>query len=112
MARRLKEPPQGARAAREQRSNGLSGFEAQIGIAFDAVQAQVFESETHRGILNCTRQWGKSTVAAAKAVHRAWTRTGSLTLVASPSGAAERGVCAKGVGVAAEAGNPAERRWG
>ena len=24
-----------------------------------------------RGILNCSRQWGKSTVAAAKAVHRA-----------------------------------------
>jgi hypothetical protein len=39
-----------------------------------------------RGILNCTRQWGKSTVAAAKAVHRAYCRPDSLILVLSPSG--------------------------
>src|SRR6267143_3299050 len=38
-----------------------------------------------RGIVNCTRQWGKSTVAAAKAVHRAYCRPGSLVLVLSPS---------------------------
>src|SRR5436190_3003441 len=38
-----------------------------------------------RGILNCTRQWGKSTVAAAKAVHRAYCRPDSLILVLSPS---------------------------
>ena len=35
--------------------------------------------------MNCTRQWGKSTVAAAKAVHRAWHEPESLVLVASPS---------------------------
>lgn len=38
-----------------------------------------------RGVLNCTRQWGKSTITAAKAVHHAWTHIGSLTLVVSPS---------------------------
>jgi hypothetical protein len=38
-----------------------------------------------RGIVNCTRQWGKSTVVAAKAVHRAYTAPGSLTLALSPS---------------------------
>src|SRR5712692_7667223 len=38
-----------------------------------------------RGILNCTRQWGKSTVAAAKAVHQAWSEPESLTVVVSPS---------------------------
>ena len=38
-----------------------------------------------RGILNCTRQWGKSTVAAAKAVHHAYCRPDSLILVLSPS---------------------------
>ena len=38
-----------------------------------------------RGIVNCTRQWGKSTVAAAKAVHRAFCRPDSLILVLSPS---------------------------
>jgi hypothetical protein len=39
-----------------------------------------------RGIVNCTRQWGKSTVGAAKAVHRAWTEPGSLILVLAPCG--------------------------
>ena len=38
-----------------------------------------------RGIVNCTRQWGKSTVAAAKAVHRAYCHPDSLILVLSPS---------------------------
>jgi hypothetical protein len=51
----------------------------------DARQSEVLLSKARRGILNCTRQWGKSTVAAVKAVHRAYTRPGSLVLVASPS---------------------------
>jgi Terminase large subunit, T4likevirus-type, N-terminal len=38
-----------------------------------------------RGIVNCTRQWGKSTVTALKAVHRAYSRPGSLILVLAPS---------------------------
>jgi hypothetical protein len=37
-----------------------------------------------RGIVNCTRQWGKSTVTAAKAVHRAYSVETSLTLVVTP----------------------------
>ena len=57
---------------------------ASLGFAPDEVQAAVLESEAKRGILNCSRQWGKSTVAAAKAVHRAYARPGSLVLVASP----------------------------
>ena len=36
-------------------------------------------------ILNCSRQWGKSTVTAVKAVHQAVSRADSLTLVASPT---------------------------
>jgi hypothetical protein len=48
------------------------------------LQASVLGSQAKRGILNCSRQWGKSTVAAAKAVHRAFTRPGCLVLVASP----------------------------
>ncbi len=47
-----------------------------LGFEPDELQAEVLESEAKRGILNCTRQWGKSTVAAAKAVHRAYTRPG------------------------------------
>src|SRR5690242_14943550 len=38
-----------------------------------------------RGIVNCCRQWGKSTVAAAKAVHRAFTRPGCVVLVIAPT---------------------------
>jgi hypothetical protein len=56
-----------------------------LGFIPDALQAAVLDSQSKRGILNCSRQWGKSTVLALKAVHRAYTVAGSLTLVASPS---------------------------
>src|SRR5271154_3055313 len=51
----------------------------------DERQVEVLRSRAKRGILNCTRQWGKSTIAAAKAVHRAYTQEKSLVLVASPT---------------------------
>jgi hypothetical protein len=51
----------------------------------DAMQERVLESQSKRGILNCSRQWGKSTVAAVKAAHRAYTSPGSLVLVVAPS---------------------------
>jgi Terminase large subunit, T4likevirus-type, N-terminal len=51
----------------------------------DERQIEVLRSNAKRGILNCTRQWGKSTIAAAKAVHRAMTQDKSLVLVASPT---------------------------
>jgi terminase large subunit-like protein len=51
----------------------------------DERQTEVLRSGTKRGILNCTRQWGKSTMAAALAVHRAYTKQGCTVLVASPS---------------------------
>ena len=56
-----------------------------LGFVPDAVQARVLDTETRRGVLNCTRQWGKSTVTAAKAVHHAFTKAGSLVIVVSPS---------------------------
>ena len=52
----------------------------------DAAQARLLDSVSKRVLLNCTRQWGKSTVTAAKAVYPACTRAESLTLVVSPSG--------------------------
>ncbi len=60
---------------------------ARTRLAFDPdlKQTEVLRSDAKRGILNCSRQWGKSTVTAAKAVHRAFTRSESLVLVASPS---------------------------
>ena len=58
---------------------------SRLGFDPDEKQLAVLESTAKRGILNCSRQWGKSTVTAAKAVHRAYTQAGSLVLVASPS---------------------------
>jgi hypothetical protein len=58
---------------------------ARLGFEPDELQAQVLSSTQGRGILNCSRQWGKSTVAAAKAIHRAHTQANALVLVASPS---------------------------
>ena len=51
----------------------------------DALQARVLGTGSRRGLLNCTRQWGKSTITAAKAVHQACSVPESLTLVVSPS---------------------------
>lgn len=61
-------------------------FARQVGFAPDPVQMRVLDRCVRRGILNCTRQWGKSTVTALKALHRAWCEPGCLVLVASPSG--------------------------
>ncbi len=51
----------------------------------DEVQRAVLDSRAKRGILCWSRQLGKSTVVAAKAIHRAWTAPGATILVASPS---------------------------
>ena len=55
------------------------GFEA------DAAQARVLDSRSKRVVLNCTRQWGKSTVTALKAVHEAITQRESLIVAVSPT---------------------------
>ena len=67
-----------------------------LGFQPDERQAEVLRSKAKRGILNCSRQWGKSTVTAAKALHRVLTTPGSLVLVASPSKRQSGGVDAEG----------------
>ena len=52
----------------------------------DAIQQRLLNSESPQVILNCCRQWGKSTVTAVKAVLQAMEEPESLTLVVSPSG--------------------------
>lgn len=59
-------------------ARGALGFEP------DPKQELVLQSHAKRGILCCCRQWGKSTITAIKAVHRAATAPGSLVLVLSP----------------------------
>lgn len=56
-----------------------------LGFAADAMQKRVLDPSIHLGILNCTRQWGKSTVTAVKALHRSLVEANSLVLAASPS---------------------------
>jgi hypothetical protein len=60
-------------------------FARALGFIPHARQAEVIQSTAKRGILNCTRQWGKSTVAAVKALYTAMETPEALVLVASPS---------------------------
>lgn len=65
--------------------NVIEWVGTQLGFWADAQQERVLATTSKRGLLNCSRQWGKSTITAAKAVHQAWSQAGSLTLVVSPS---------------------------
>jgi hypothetical protein len=56
-----------------------------LGFHPDSTQARVLRSNRPRLLLNCTRQFGKSTTAAVLALHRAQYRPNSLVVVASPS---------------------------
>jgi hypothetical protein len=51
----------------------------------DPVQLKLLGSTPFRCILNCTRQWGKSTITAIKALHHALFNNDTLILVVSPS---------------------------
>jgi len=51
----------------------------------DPTQALVLASRSNHVILNCTRQWGKSTLTAAQADFTAWHEPESLILVMSPT---------------------------
>ena len=64
-----------------------------MGFVPDAWQARVLASGARQGILNCSRQCGKSTVTAVMAVERAYTEAESMTLVVSGG---DRPVCPQG----------------
>lgn len=55
------------------------------GLEADEWQGPVLRSEAARIVLNCHRQSGKSTVAAGRAIHRAFYRAPWLTLIISPT---------------------------
>jgi hypothetical protein len=65
--------------------DGAEWVTEKLGFEPDEKQARVLRTASKRVLLNCTRQWGKSTVTAAKAVHQACSQPESLTLVVSPS---------------------------
>src|SRR5215831_13267294 len=60
-------------------------FARRLSFEPDELQAQVLRSRSKRLLLNCSRQWGKSTVSAIAALYRAWFRPGSLVVVTGPS---------------------------
>lgn len=55
------------------------------GITPDPWQETFLRSRSDSILLNCSRQSGKSTMAAVRAVHTALYDAGSLTLLLSPS---------------------------
>jgi len=59
-------------------------FSRSIGIEPDGWQADVLRTEGKRVILNCSRQSGKSTTTATKALHKAVYTPNSLVLIGSP----------------------------
>ena len=56
-----------------------------LGFVVEESQVQFLTSRAKRGVVNCCRQWGKSTVMAVKALHRALTVPGCSVLVAAPT---------------------------
>lgn len=63
--------------------DGILDFvERRLGFHPDPHQRLLLTSTAGRVIVNCTRQWGKTTVSAARAVHRAHTVRDSLIVIA------------------------------
>jgi hypothetical protein len=60
-------------------------FAEGLGVVPDPWQARLLATEERRVLLNCSRQSGKSTMAALLALHRALYHPGSLVLVLAPA---------------------------
>jgi hypothetical protein len=73
------------RYAYEWTTNALEVARQAMELEPDARQKEVLEATGKRFLLNCSRQWGKSTTAALKAAHRAAFRAGSLVVLVSPT---------------------------
>src|SRR5450432_1985375 len=66
-----------------------------LGFEPDALQEVALRSWARRLILNCNRQWGKSTIAAIRALHLAWFWPGSRILFVSRVQAQSSGLLEK-----------------
>jgi hypothetical protein len=78
--------PSDAEEPRSEAADAAEWVRDRLELPVDALQERVLRTTNKRGILNCSRQWGKSTITAAKAVHQAYHTAESLTVVVSPSG--------------------------
>ena len=82
-----------------------------LGFQPDPKQALVLSSRSKRVILNCSRQWGKSTLTAAQAVFTAWHEPESLILVMSPTERQSGELVRKAASVPLSPRHQAPRRW-
>lgn len=57
----------------------------ELGFEPDAKQAEILSGEMHRVVLCCSRQWGKSTVAAIVATHHLVHHAGAFVAVMCPA---------------------------
>ena len=79
---------------RERRESGPMGDATGDAVAFarvrlgfypDEVQEKLLRCRGRRVLLNCSRQWGKSTITAVRAMWHAVSRPGSTTLIVAPT---------------------------
>ena len=66
-------------------SSAAEFAERRLGFVPDAAQRRMLESGSRRLLLCCSRQWGKSTAAAALTVYRAEETAGALVVCVSPT---------------------------
>jgi hypothetical protein len=85
LAKRKKARGAAARKQPDYATNAVAWARDLLGFIADDKQQQVLDTTSLRGILNCTRQWGKTTICAIKALHYALFHPNSLVIVASPS---------------------------
>jgi hypothetical protein len=97
-------PRRGAKEAGTDAEDAAEWVKTRLGLEADALQAKVLRTASKRGILNCSRQWGKSTITAAKAIHQAYHEAESLTIVVSPSGRQSGEFLRKATGLARKLG--------
>ena len=78
-------PNTAALPSRDREGAVSSWVTANLHLTPDNLQTEVLDATENRLLLLCTRQWGKSTIAAAKALHHALTISNAFILVASAS---------------------------
>ena len=65
--------------------HSLDAWVHRLGLTLDPIQQSILDPAIRRGMLNCCRKWGKSTMIALKAAHFAATHPEATILIAAPS---------------------------
>jgi hypothetical protein len=86
-------------------------FMDRLGLSPDPWQANLLRSDADRFLLLCTRQSGKSTVTAVKALHQVLYHPGSLVLMMSPSERQSGEIFKKLLGFYTDLGKPVKEKY-